>query len=286
MATSYTPLEPNLTKELTGVDVGFNTSATPSFFASTSFIYTLAFVVIIAAASFRYAYAGMLRINPSEANIKKSKEEFTRVTYGLLGVLGLWLVLFTVNKDMLTGDVTLTNLRAEVGGSSVSTNTGTVKESEVILGDDGRPVTTTTNGSETANRATLSAVGITFNKDPCVGANTSCTNLANINPKTIELLLNLKRSCTKCSVIEVTGGTEGAHSANSNHGPNKEAVDIGYTSEILSFLKLQGVNVGNDTRCNTKYKWGGFIFWDEEKDCDKSGNANSARHFHISFTGR
>ncbi len=120
----YKSLEPNLTKELTGVDVGFSTSATPSFFASTSFIYTLAFVVIIAAASFRYAYAGMLRINPSESNIKKSKEEFTRVTYGLLGVLGLWLVLFTVNKDMLTGDVTLTNLRAEVGGSSVSTNTG------------------------------------------------------------------------------------------------------------------------------------------------------------------
>ncbi len=127
MATDYKLLEESLTKDLGGENFNFNTSNSSSFFASTSFIYVFAISIIIVAAALRYAYAGMLRIDASESGIKKSKEEFTRVTYGLLGVLGLWLILFTVNKDMLTGDVTLSNLTSKndtPSGQNGGGNTG------------------------------------------------------------------------------------------------------------------------------------------------------------------
>ena len=114
MAISYTPLEE---KNLSAFGVTTPTfNGTPTLFASSSFIFALSITIVIVAASFRYAYAGVLRLPASEEGIRKSKEEFRRVTYGLLGVLGLWLVLFTVNKDMLTGEVTLSALKSSGGG--------------------------------------------------------------------------------------------------------------------------------------------------------------------------
>ena len=132
MATqaSYVPLEGGILSSIGGKQASFDTAATPSFFASTSFLYTFSFVIILAAASFMYAHAGVLRMQANEEGLRKSKEEFARVTYGLLGVLGLWLILFTVNKDMLTGDVTLSALKiTSTPSSGLSTggngNTGT-----------------------------------------------------------------------------------------------------------------------------------------------------------------
>ena len=202
----YKLLEPNLTRGLTDKGIGFNTSATPSFFASTSFIYTLAFVVIIAAASFRYAYAGTLRINPSEANIKKSKEEFTRVTYGLLGVLGLWLVLFTVNKDMLTGDVTLANLRAEVGGGGVSINTGAIT---------GIPSGTSASCSNIESiKASVQAGGAG------ICANTSCSLTAcTTNSQYKTMIQNIAGSNWKMALVlmcKESGGNKDAQNKNPN----------------------------------------------------------------------
>ena len=277
--STYKLLEPGIAESIGGNSISFDTANTTSLFTSSSFLYTFAFVVIIVTASFRYALAGMLRMQASEEGIRKSKEEFKRVTYGLLGVLGLWLILFTVNKDMLTGDVTLKGLELKkITQTTVSVVPGTVNTpttpGTVVPG-------TQTTASETTNRTRLTEVGVTINKAACVGSAADCTNVGDINPASIDLLLNLKRSCN-CSVL-VTGGSEGGHSANSNHGPGKEAVDISLTQELLSFLKQQGVNVGDDTTCNTKYKWGGFIFWDEEQGCDSVGGV---RHFHASFTGR
>jgi hypothetical protein len=125
--TSYVPLEPELAKSF-GSKMSFNTNDTPTFFTSSSLLFTIAFVIIIVTASFRYVLALMLRMQASEEGMRKSKEEFTRVTYGLVGVLGLWLILFTVNKDMLTGDVGLSNLdetkSSGSGGSSLITSGG------------------------------------------------------------------------------------------------------------------------------------------------------------------
>ncbi len=164
MATerSYQPLENEILKSFGTQIPSFNTASTPSFFSSASFLYTLAFVIIITTASFRYAYAGILRMQASEEGIRKSKEEFTRVTYGLLGVLGLWLILFTINKDMLTGDVTLSNLRTE---SDKTGNSNVVTKGVKATSPSG--VSTSCENPNTVKSALTSGAGI------C--GNTSCS---------------------------------------------------------------------------------------------------------------
>jgi hypothetical protein len=90
----------------------------------------------------------MLRIQASEKGIKDSKEEFTRVTYGLLGVLGLWLILFTVNKDMLMGGVDLGGLRSVKGGVSTAQNSN-------IGNQNGTSGNTTTSPSAGQNSTSI-----------------------------------------------------------------------------------------------------------------------------------
>jgi hypothetical protein len=276
MAISYVPLEQETIKSITGKDQ--DTTINGSLFTSTSFLYNFFLVIIIVTASFRFAYAGMLRMNPSESGIKASKEEFKRVTFGLFGVLGMWLIIATFNRDMLTGNVGFADLATTGGGvARPSTQTGTPSGN------------TPTNATELASRAPLTSAGITFNKPGCTSSTqTDCTSVTGIQQNSIAILLDLKSNC-KCS-IQVTGGTEGGHSANSRHGVGKEAFDIAYTTELSNFLKTNGTNAGDNSRCNTKYSWSSgnntFIFWDEAVGCDTSKNQNAARHFHASYNGR
>lgn len=255
----------------------FDTGITPSLSSSTSFIFMLMIIACIGAAGFVYMRGGLWRMQASVKGIEKSNEEFKRGTLGLLGVLSMYLLLYALNKGILLGDVGLDGLKAvRVAGQA---RTGTAVNNTSTSPTSGVPVST--DGSEQQNRATLQAVGIRFNKDPCVGGNTSCTNVGGIDPRTINMLLDLKAGCN-CD-IQITGGSEPGHSKNSNHGPGKEAVDISLTEPLLTFLKSKGGVVGNTPPCNIRYSWGGFIFWDEAQGCDGIGGA---RHFHVSFTGR
>jgi hypothetical protein len=285
---SYVPLEGTSLKELGIAEPGFDGSPV-SFFATSSFVYSMLFLAIIVAAFYRYTLAGIWRMESSPASIKKSDDEFKRVSLGLLGVFSMFLIIFTVNKGLLTGDIQLQELSSVkgVGGGTVVQGGGVTKPTTGTTPTPGGNVPT--GSDEATTRKPLLDAGITFNHDACVGSNTSrCTNIAGINQKSIDMLLALKLKCG-CS-IQITGGTEGGHSVNSNHGIGKEAVDISLNQDLLTFLKNNGTNVGDDTKCNTKYSWRGsgdqYIFWDEAVGCDKSRNENAARHFHVSFTGR
>jgi hypothetical protein len=123
MAT-YAPLEPSNLQDLVGNTPTYNGSDFSLFTVST-FLYTLLFSAIIAAAFYRYTVAGLTRIQASEASIRKSNEIFKTVSLGLLGVFSLFLILFTVNKDLVTGDVGLEKLKTggvvAVGGSNGTT---------------------------------------------------------------------------------------------------------------------------------------------------------------------
>lgn len=263
---SYTSLETNTS--IPGIS--FDTNTKPSLSSSFSLIFTLAIIACIAATAFVYIKGGLFRLQASEAGVRKSNEEFKRGTLGLLGVLSMWLLLYTLNKGILLGDVGLDGLRARpVTGQVAVINTQSTSTPQVV-----------TDGSEAQNRATLAAVGITINKDPCVGNSTNCTNVGGINPKTISMLIALKGACG-CD-IQITGGTEPGHSTNSNHGVGKEAIDISLTDKLNTFLKQSGNTIQNSPPCNIRYAWGSFIFWDEATGCDSVGGP---RHFHASFTG-
>lgn len=112
----YKLLEPSSFSSL-GITKGatFDGGSDTSFFSTSSFVYTLFFVAIIAAAFYEYILVGVYRMEASESGIRRSNETFKRTTLGLLGVFGLFLLIFTINKGLLTGDVGLTELRAKPG---------------------------------------------------------------------------------------------------------------------------------------------------------------------------
>ncbi len=262
---SYTLLEPNLTKDLGGENFNFNTSNSSSFFASTSFIYVFAISIIIVAAALRYAYAGMLRIDASESGIKKSKEEFTRVTYGLLGVLGLWLILFTVNKDMLTGDVTLSNLTSSstVSVSSNASNLQTSLSKPFIPKNNDDPVGWKAIENDPVVRAKLKNLpngGIGVKKSVCMTpVYTSCTTVGGLPESTITMLTSLRSTCS--GVISITGGSEAGHSS---HGPNKTPVDLSISSPGGLEACIRGFEKGPTVSfCKNTYVNFGYIFCDE-----------------------
>ncbi len=114
----------------------FGSNDTNSLLTTSTFIYSLLFTAIVLAAFYRYVIAGVYRLQASETSIRKSNEIFKQVTLGLLGVFSLFLILFTFNKGLVTGDVQLEGLKSELptggGGGLVavpSTSTSTQKSS-------------------------------------------------------------------------------------------------------------------------------------------------------------
>jgi hypothetical protein len=129
----------------------------------------LFFVTIIAVASFKYTEAGIIRMEASERGIKNSNEIFKKTTLGLLGVFSLWLILSTINKDLLTGNVGLEKLRTSgVGGGGKVVSTG---GSGVNSGGSG--TSRACDDVESVKKSLSSPSGI------C--ANTRCTILSGCN---------------------------------------------------------------------------------------------------------
>ena len=123
--TTYKTLEPDNLKSLGVSAPSFDANAPVSTFATSSFIYSLFFTAIVMAAFYRYVIAGTLRMQASEQSIRLSNDIIKKVTLGLLGVFSLFLILVTVNEDMVSGTVGLDGLRVR-GGSGTMTNTGSV----------------------------------------------------------------------------------------------------------------------------------------------------------------
>jgi hypothetical protein len=160
----YQPLEKDLTSSLATIP---SLEGGTSLLGVSTYIYTLFFVAIICAAFYRYVLAGIWRMEASESGVKKSNDAIKKTTLGLLGVFGLFLILFTVNKGMLTGDVGLEGLKS---GSVVSGGS----QSTTGAGDQ-------TRSSGTSKSCALPATIISNLESGNVCAGTSCSSLSGCN---------------------------------------------------------------------------------------------------------
>lgn len=237
-------------------------------------------MVIIVAAFWEYVLVGVYRIQASEAGIRKSNETFKRATLGLFGVFSLFLLVFTVNKGLLTGDVGL--VAFSVGGSG-----GGVGQQVVIQPTTQIPQKTpsgtdnTSISGDAAIRQLLAKLpngGVTVNKDVCgFVTQLNCTSLGGLPQETITMITNLRQTCSP-GPIQISGGTEAGHSS---HGPGKYPVDfsMGGTLEtcIRSFTPSSRVpkRANGAALCypGKVYENFGYIFCDESE---------SAAHWHVS----
>ena len=150
----YRALEPTTLSGL-GVAAPSFTGTSASFFATTSFIYSFFFIAIVMAAFYGYTLASIWRMQASPESISKSNDKFKKVTLGLLGSFGLILLILTVNKDLLTGDIGLGDLKAGRGANSayIPQTTGGVAGTQSGSGGSSRACETK---EATISRATAS----------------------------------------------------------------------------------------------------------------------------------
>ena len=276
---SYTPLEGESLKSL-GVIPTFNTGENVSFVSTTTFLYTLFFVAIVVASFYRYVIAGALRMQASENTIRQSNEIIKRVTLGLLGVFSLFIILFTVNKNMLTGDIDLKALsnrpsKNNTTPSSTPSNqptTSAINNPPIPTNNDD-PVGWEAIRNDSTIRSQLLKLpngGISVNKTVCNNPTlTQCTTVGGLPQATLSMLQDLRSTCS--GNIMITGGSETGHKS---HGPGKTSVDLSLSSPggleacIRSFPKGANLNYCYPGKVYEKF---GFIF------CDEIG----VRHWHV-----
>jgi hypothetical protein len=291
---TYTVLEKDFTQTLSqdGKPLGFSTADPVSLFTSTSFLYSLGIMVSVVAAGFMYARAGLYRMQASERGVSKSNEEIKRTTFGLLGILALFVIIYTFNKDLLTGDVGLKELKLNpvAGGSALGTGS-TASSSASSTQATSTPAPTGSASyqqrleSHNAAVARLAPSGIhtNYNDAPCTEAQfseskPSCTSLAFLPEETIQMLLRINGSCG-CTLV-ITGGTEPGHSS---HGENKRPVDLrltgprgnpNNTDPIYQYIKGVATNrFGPSSNCFERYIYSTFTFCDEVPP--------NPQHFHV-----
>jgi len=266
----YTPLESTSLQALKINTPSFDGTET-SFLATSTFVYTLFFVAIVTAAFYRYVVAGALRMQASEFSIRQSNQIIKQVTLGLLGVFSLFLLLFTVNKGLVSGDISLGGLRSQ---PAIQTDPGLTQPQAANPPSPaaGAPTGGGSGADAITNdpviRSQLASMGIGVNKPVCATpSSTGCTTVGGIPPSTMQALQSLKNDCG--GVIVITGGNENGHKS---HGPGKTPVDLRIGDPTLdncisSFSK--GVSLNYCHRTFIKY---GYTFCDEK---------SSDRHWHI-----
>lgn len=205
----YTPLESDIAKNI-GSNVTFNGSS--SFEDSAILIYTLFFSAIVLAAFYRYTVAGLARMQASEAGIRKSNEIFKKTTLGLLGVFSLFLIISTVNKDLLTADIGLGSLNQRGG-----TYRGVVNVTEST------PITRSGSGTSRACDP-VDQVKASLASPSGVCASTACTvltgckyqqYLSTIQSVSNDLGVNYKMIVV--TMCKESGGNPNAQNKNSNN---------------------------------------------------------------------
>jgi hypothetical protein len=197
------------------------------------------------------------------------KERIKNAIFGLVLVIGAWLILYTINPKLLTLDLSISpaSTSAPSGGILSGVATGADLLSGYDLTDD------------MANRVILTAnPSISINNPPCTTSRTSnCTNLNGLPQSMILSIKSLQSACAQsnggsCPIV-ITGGTETSlHSAGTQHGPGNSVVDLRPTSELNSYLGITSPKNGDIVTKN------GLEFTYETVG---SGGISTGDHWHV-----
>jgi hypothetical protein len=271
--TSYASLEPTIGTELGVAAPSFKGTPT-SFYDISVFAWTFSLTIIGMAVLWRLLVAGGYRMQASEANIRKSNEIAKKAVLGFLGVFGMFILLFTVNKGLITGDVGLADLAVK-GGMTEGVAQTANPPSPATGSPSGNGDIQGAINADAAIRQQLRSINITVNKPVCPNTTaTDCTTVGGLPAETISMLSSLRSTCG--GEIMITGGTEPGHSS---HGPNLYPVDIGIKDSTLNAcISSFSVSTRNLKRkdgsnlCKNAFQNFGFVFCDEN---------NAEAHWHV-----
>ncbi len=307
MAT-YQLLEPSLPATVgTGANLSFNTAGVNSVSGAFSLLFSIGIIACLIASGGVFLFSGFLRLTATgPGDVGKSNEGLKRASYGLIGVLLMYLILNEINPNLLKDGIVLpaiTGFGGTVQTNPANTNSGGVSAKNLQLYQE---MAITENGVRNA----LSGVGIQINRpNACVTNGTNgpqtvasgCTSVGGMSGSMVNDLILLNAQCktfmkTDCHIV-ITGGTEwwlhgggvvdvdtnkslhkpasaGGHAVDFSMGANKT------TDPLYLFVTTNRANftpLPSDNCCSSKYQYGrGYIFCDELPSCGGTG-----AHWHV-----
>lgn len=195
-------------------------------------------VVMIVISGFQYM--------SSDAIMGKTagKERAKNAVIGLILIIVSWLILNEINPNLLnvSFDLEPAVVQGQPGGGSLGApiKRGTIMtEAEKI----------TSNAVRTA----LKIGNVDTYAGPCAsGQVTGCVNFNGINTKTTQSVLALKKACGDSCVINITGGTEDAHSDGSAHYSG-DALDFKLDSTSLNDYIVKNGGTPEQTSLGPRY---------------------------------
>lgn len=209
----YTPLAPLPGTTNTDNKTNLETYIPNAFKLSIAVAAVMAFVMI--------TFGGITYATSDAITGKAQGREFLEnAIWGLVLVIGAWIILNTINPKILHFDLSIPK-----------PNVATSTDKTLVAGT---PMTAEEIAADTTVRSRLAKDGVTVNTTtPCTqGQTRGCSNLNGLPEGAIQALISLKKDC-KCGGIVITGGTEGGHAS---HGPGKGVVDLDPSPGLNSFL--------------------------------------------------
>ena len=233
-------------------------------------------------------YGGVLYMTSDAiSNKSEGKKYITNALTGLGITIASWLIIFTINPDMVKFNLTLTQIPAATLQSGLDLSSFSSADASVIanasatapgLKASGTDILSGTDLTNDQNqRQTLSYDGIGVNAPPCSATLTNnCTDVNLLKPALVNNLANVAIGCATsnggnaCPVV-ITGGNEaGLHSNDTTHSTG-DTVDLAPTGALNKYL-------GNTNPANgTQITKNGITFTYETNGANA---ANTGAHWH------
>ena len=256
-ATDYELLAPI---PLSGVDQGDTEKATAKTYIEG--IFTLIIAIAGGLAVLKIIFGGIQYMSTDAFQGKsEAKSTIQNAIWGLLLAIGAWLILFTINEDLV-------NFNLNIPVQEIPT------PSQPAPGGGGPPMTQEQIQADTAIRNRLTVNVIAVPNGPCTqGQTIGCTNVVGLPNSAIDGLISLRGSCL-CDVV-ITGGTEGGHAT---HGVGQPIVDLRPNTKLNSFL---GVTSPSEGQAITKTIGGKRLSFKYETAGGNPNQSSTGAHWHV-----
>ncbi|HEY4508701.1 MAG TPA: hypothetical protein VJC13_00235 [Candidatus Paceibacterota bacterium] len=201
----------------------------------------------------------------------QGREYIEHALWGLILVIGAYVLLYTINPKILSFDLTLQKPNIAKGVPTATTTSP---------GGVGTPPTAEQIAADAAVRARLAGINVNH-PNPCGSGQTrGCTSLDGLHESAIQGLLTLKSSSGCGCAITITGGTEDGHLS---HGVGIATVDLSKGSGLDAFVAKNktGTELTRFGPVYTVHLSSGRIV----KFLDESGSepGSTGNHWHVVF---
>lgn len=163
---------------------------------------------------------------------EEGRKRIKNAVFGLVCVIGAWLILNTINPNLL-------NINLNITPAITTAPPGGVLLGGELSAGTGKalpwyPLTQAQVDTNNAMKKDLfDNYKVGTNAGPCTtqGQTTGCTNLVGMPPAAFGGVTELKKVCGNNCSVTITGGTEGGHAS---HGPNIPILDLDDGNQTLN----------------------------------------------------